>query len=135
MISAGKYILRNRIPPNSSELSKKAKMDLSQKEKYLILIKKYNIQFDGPLTGDEWPACHETTFANIRKLGRIEFKQYQESISVDSVLHPWRQQTKYRAERITGLAKLCRDGRRNEAGWRLLLQSEILARFTIEVAW
>jgi post-segregation antitoxin (ccd killing protein) len=71
---------------------------------------------------------------NIRKLGRIEFAEYRESVAVDSEDNPWREQTKCRAERIANLAKLCLDGRKNEAGWRMSLESEILARFTIEVA-
>lgn len=110
-------------------------MATNQKEKYRILIKKYNISFDGPVSQDEWPACHKKTFDNIRKLGRIEFSQYRESISADSEFHPWREQTRRRAERIADLATLSRAGRKNEAGWRLLLESEILVRFTIEVAW
>jgi hypothetical protein len=110
-------------------------MALNQKGEYRNLIKKYRIQFDGPVEGDKWPASHRKTFDNIRKLGRTEFPQYHESISADSEFHPWREQTKRRAERITDLAILCRKGRKNEAGWRLLLESEILVRFTIEVAW
>lgn len=106
-----------------------------QKEEYRILIKEYRIHFDGPVGEDKWPAGHRKAFDNIRKLGRTEFAQYRESISADSEFHPWREQTKRRAERIADLARLCRDGRRNEAGWRLLLESEILVRFTIEVAW
>lgn len=110
-------------------------MSLDQKEQYYLLIKKYRIHFDGPVAEDEWPASHGKTFDNIQKLGRTEFPQYRESISADSEFHPWREQTKRRAERIADLAVLCRKGRRNEAGWRLLLESEILVRFTIEVAW
>lgn len=110
-------------------------MAVSQKEQYRILIKKYNICFDGPVTQDERPASHQKTFDSIRKLGRMELSQYRESISADSELHPWREQTRRRAERIADLAALCRAGRKNEAGWRLLLESEILVRFTIEVAW
>jgi hypothetical protein len=110
-------------------------MVFNQKEQYRILIKKYNICFDGPVCQDEWPASHRRSFDSIRKLGRMELSQYRESISVDSELYPWREQTRRRAERVADLAALCRAGRRNEAGWRLLLESEILVRFTIEVAW
>ncbi|CZR61916.1 uncharacterized protein PAC_11813 [Phialocephala subalpina] len=80
------------------------------------------------------PSTHRATFANIKKLGRLEFFEYRESITVDSEENPWREQTKRRAERIATLARICRDGRKNEAGWRMSLESEILARFTIEVA-
>ncbi|KAF2809204.1 uncharacterized protein BDZ99DRAFT_533885, partial [Mytilinidion resinicola] len=108
-------------------------MDLNQKEQYRALMKKYRIHFDGPVTRNAWPASHTKTFSDIQKLGRIDFSLYQESISVDSDFHPWREQTRRRAERIAELAMLCYRGRRNEAGWRLLLESEILVRFTIEV--
>ena len=36
------------------------------------------------------------------------------------------------AERISKLAMSCLKGRKNEAGWRLLLGSEILVRFIVE---
>ncbi|KAI9691720.1 MAG: hypothetical protein M1822_007792 [Bathelium mastoideum] len=106
-----------------------------KKDVYFNLLQKYNIQFDGPVDAEDWPAFHKKTFENIRKLGRIDFQQYHESISADFELHPWREQTKRRAERVSKLAMRCLKGRRNEAGWRLLLESEILVRFTVEVAW
>jgi|SRR6266516_260099 len=106
-----------------------------KKQQHRILIKKHNIQFDGPVSRDKWPPNHKQTFNNIQKLGQIDFMQYRESITIDSEEKPWREQTRRRAERIACLARMCREGRKNEAGWRMSLESEILARFTIEVAW
>lgn len=109
-------------------------MAAQQKQDLRILIQKYNIHFDGPIDRIQWPATHFQTFENIQKLGHTEFASYRESITIESDDKPWRQQIKLRAERIVNLAKLCRAGRKNEAGWRMSLESEILARFTIEVA-
>ena len=109
-------------------------MSALQKQEHRNLIKDYNIHFDGPIDQDQWPSAHFQTFSNIQKLGRTGFVAFRESITVDSEDNPWRGQTRRRAERIVNLAKICRDGRKNEPGWRLSVESEILARFTIEVA-
>jgi hypothetical protein len=97
------------------------------------LIKDYNIHFDGPIDRAKWPPADFRTFNNIQKLGRTEFAEYREIVTIDSEDTPWREQTKRRAERIASLAKIFRDGGKNEAGWGMTLGSEIFARFTIEV--
>lgn len=104
------------------------------KQKHRKLIEKYNIHFDGPVSEGQWPSAHSETFNNIQKLGRTGFGEYRESDSIDSKDKPWREQTTHRAERIAALAKRCREGWKNEAGWGMMLECEILARFTIEVA-
>jgi hypothetical protein len=109
-------------------------MTPEQKQQHSNLIKKHNIHFDGSVGRSQWPAAHSQTFSNIQKLGRTEFTPYRESITTDSDAYPWREQTKRRAERIATLAKLCREGRKIEVGWRMLLESKVLAGFTIEVA-
>ncbi|OBT59599.1 hypothetical protein VE04_00034 [Pseudogymnoascus sp. 24MN13] len=109
-------------------------MAAQQKQEHRNLVKEYNIFFDGPIDRAQWPTAHCQTFSNIQKLGRTGFAEYRESVTVDSEDKPWREQTKSRAERIAALARICREGRKNEAGWRMSLESEILARFTIEVA-
>ncbi|KIN03109.1 hypothetical protein OIDMADRAFT_195711, partial [Oidiodendron maius Zn] len=109
-------------------------MNTLQKQSPHNLIKDYNIHFDGPIDQDQWPPAHFQTFSNIQKLGRTGFVAFRESITIDSEDKPWRGQTRRRAERIVNLAKICREGRKNEPGWRLSVESEILARFTIEVA-
>ena len=98
------------------------------------LIRQYNIHFD---RGDRthWPLTCQETFANIKALGEKNFEAYCESITVESEEKPWRAQTKRRAERIAEFATRCLEERKNEAGWRMNLESEILARFTIEVNW
>ena len=107
---------------------------MTAQQKHRDLVKEYNIFFDGPTDQAQWPTAHFQTFSNIQKLGRTGFAEYRESVTVDSEDKPWREQTKSRAERIASLARICREGRKNEAGWRMSLESEILARFTIEVA-
>jgi hypothetical protein len=110
-------------------------MAAEQKQQLHTLIKKYNIHFDGEKSRDNWPTSHAQTFSNIKKLGMTDFLEYRDIITIESDEKPWREQTRRRAERIASLAKICRDGRKNEAGWRMSLESEVLARFTIEVAW
>lgn len=110
-------------------------MTTKEKERRRRLTKRYNIQFRGFADEDEWPVAHKTSFQNIKKLGQTDFNLYRGAVTVDSDECPWREQTRSRAERIARLAKICLDGRKNEAGWRMSLESEVLARFTIEVAW
>lgn len=110
-------------------------MKSSMREKYNLLIDKYNIEFAGEVDPDKWPTVFEKKFAEIRRLGLQEFSKYEASINADTALHPWREHTKRRAERIAILAGECRRAGQNEDGWRLKLESEILLRFTIEVAW
>jgi hypothetical protein len=100
-------------------------MAVQQKQDHRRLIKEYNVHFDGPIDREKWPSAHFHTFSNIQKLGRTEFAEYRESVTIDSEDTPWREQTRFRAERIATLAKICREGRKSEAGWRLSLESEI----------
>ena len=44
-----------------------------KKDVYFALLKKYNIQFDGPVDEESCPAFHKKTFENIRKLGQTDF--------------------------------------------------------------
>ena len=99
------------------------------------LIKEYRIQFDTQGHPDSWPDSHRQTFADIKELGKKEYQVYSETVDVESDLKPWRAQIKTRAKRISGLANNCRNSRKNEAGWRLNVEPEVLARFTIEVNW
>jgi hypothetical protein len=102
------------------------------------LMKKYHIHFDGPIESidiADRPRNHEITFKHIRQLGKTELERYQETIDVDLHHRPWKERVPRRAKRIAELAKLCRQGRKNEAGWRLTLEPEVLARLSVEVAW
>jgi hypothetical protein len=110
-------------------------MNVKPKQQLHTLIKKYNIHFDGEIDEDKWPINHKVTFGNIKRLGETDLREYRDIVTIESDEKPWREQTRRRAERIAELANFCRDGRKNEAGWRMSLESEILARFTIEVAW
>ncbi|KAH8679385.1 hypothetical protein BGZ61DRAFT_457118 [Ilyonectria robusta] len=101
------------------------------------LMKKYNICFDGPIDSirnPRWPSNCDPIFQHIRQLGKIDFEHYRDSISADVHHHPWREQVQRRASRVADIAKLCLEGRKNEGGWRLALEPEIMARLTVEVA-
>jgi len=110
-------------------------MALDAQQRIFKLIKECNIHFDGIVDKESWPMLYEKTFAAIVSLGEIKFETYVASITVESRDRPWRAQVKGRAQRITELANRCLERRKNEPGWRMNVESEILARFTIEVSW
>lgn len=97
------------------------------------LAKRYRITFKLP--SDDWPAAHTSTFKNIKKLGSQSFDSYCESISIRSQEEPWTEMTKIRAEWIADRASRLFGQERNEAGWRFGIESDILRRFSTEVAW
>lgn len=110
-------------------------MTPEQYENLRRLTKKYRIFFDGPLSRDKWPPTHAQLFHNIQSLGQTRFHDYKAEKINASVYEPWGAQNIRRAERIVERAKRLCSENRNEAGWRLELESEIFSRFTIEVAW
>jgi hypothetical protein len=97
------------------------------------LAKRYLISFRSP--SDEWPAAHGGTFQNIKSLGEQKFDSYCESVTIRSLDEPWTKQTKARAEWLAKRAEHLFGQQRNEAGWRLGLENEVLRRFSVEVAW
>ncbi len=100
------------------------------------LAKAHRIFFvSNPSPPHSWPEGHRDTFLNIRKIGNFRFDQYGETVDILTNSKPWRNETKRRAARLSGLAAQCQRERRNEAGWRLLIEPEVFARFTVEVAW
>jgi len=103
------------------------------------LMQKYNICFDGPISSADrarWPETCKGIFGDIRDLGRRDYEQYQTSISADlRSRYPWRELMKSRARHVVGLAKRCLDGRKNEAGWRMSVEPEIMKRLVGEVNW
>ncbi|KAF4992474.1 hypothetical protein FGRMN_7145 [Fusarium graminum] len=112
------------MPPNQREVQRK-------------LMKKYNISFDGPIDtirDPHWPSSCDSIFEQIKKAGRTDYLQYQESIAADASRASWRSQVQKRAKRITEKARQCIEGRKNESGWRLSLESEIMARFSVDIA-
>ena len=110
-------------------------MTPEQYEQFRILTKKYNVHFDGPVDRRAWPLGYQNIFLDIQKLGTAVFEKYCEGSVIESFKKPWKANTRRRTERLTALANLCRRERRNEAGWRLVLDPEVMARFSIEVAW
>ncbi|KAF4421576.1 hypothetical protein FACUT_10952 [Fusarium acutatum] len=112
-------------------------MPPNQREVQRQLIKKYNIVFDGPIdsiSDPQWPSNCNTIFDHIQQLGRTDYSEYRESISADFTRFPWRHQVQRRAKRIAESAKRCLQSRKNESGWRLALESEVMARFSVEIA-
>ena len=112
-----------------------AKMTPTTLERISKLIAKYHIDFGGPVEQKSWPAPYAKMFDDVQRLGKKTFQDYSESSIIESLQMPWKETTKRHAERVVALAKRCRDESRNEAGWRMTLESEVMARFTIEVAW
>ncbi|KAK5994182.1 hypothetical protein PT974_07625 [Cladobotryum mycophilum] len=115
------------MPPNQREI----------RETQRRLMNKHKVKFLGPIESlreEDQPANYRTIVSHIRQLGRTDFAQYHESITVDANERPWREQIRRRAQRIAGLAKRCLEARKNETGWRMALESEVVARFTVEVA-
>ncbi|KAL4919236.1 hypothetical protein BDW62DRAFT_179704 [Aspergillus aurantiobrunneus] len=95
--------------------------------------KALNIRFLGPVPPSDWPRAHRSLFEDIQKLGDQKYSTFSESVSVDSIEKPWRRQTKQRAARLVARSRMSRNDRRNEAGWRLTIEPEVLYRFTVEV--
>jgi hypothetical protein len=110
-------------------------MKPEQQEKLRLLTRKYNIHFEGPVERKAWPSSFENIFLDIQKLGIVVFDEYCESSVIDSLNKPWKASARRRAKRLVALADLCRRERRNEAGWRMVIEPEVMARFTVEVAW
>jgi len=100
-----------------------------------LLLNKYRISFDGPIEPSEWPSTQRVLFKDVQRLGRYTYSGYEDIRKQRSTDEPWGSGILRRADRVTSIAKKCLGERRNEAGWRLSLEPEIFARFTIEVAW
>ena len=105
-------------------------MKPEQYEQFRILTKKYNIHFDGPVRRAAWPSSYQEIFLDVQKLGTAVFEEYCESSVIDLLKKPWKASTRRRTDRLTALADLCRRERRNEAGWRMMVESEVMVRFT-----
>ncbi|KIW14375.1 hypothetical protein PV08_07157 [Exophiala spinifera] len=96
------------------------------------LLRKYNVSFhvdkpEGPLDDDP-----EAYFKDIKRLGGYSIDRYEFNPTVDSRQMPWREKTVERAKSISAKARRCAEEEKNESGWRLNLETEILARFSIE---
>lgn len=102
------------------------------------LIKKYNFFFDDPLDincDTPYPENCRTIFQHITQLGRMTYEDHQSNISADFRHYPWRHEVRKRAERIVHRTIRCINTRQSEGGWRLSTEPEIMARFSVEVAW
>ena len=100
------------------------------------LIKSLGITFKPPDL-KHWPASHRHTFEDIHKIRNQKFEDYcpESTGGVTSSEHPWRYQTKRRAEWLAKRSADLTKQTRSEAGWRFALENDILRRFYIEVAW
>jgi hypothetical protein len=88
-------------------------------------------------TSTNVPAAHKDKFAIIQSLGRILYHNYGGAYvpNNDTPDKPWELQNKLRASKLRSFAARCRKENRNEAGWRYEIESRLLERFDIEVAW
>ncbi|CAI4214491.1 unnamed protein product [Parascedosporium putredinis] len=122
---------------SSLPLSTAAAGPTSKTDKLRALMTRYGIQFDGPVRASAHADCPRnlaTTFEHIRRLGKTEFDRYKEAIAPDLRNNPWKEQVPRRACRVASLANACRSARKNEASWRLAVESEVMARFAVEVS-
>lgn len=80
---------------------------------------------------------HEEIFDDIKALSSYDLQSYKSGVTIESRQRPWAltESMLRRARRVSDKARACNRARKNEAGWRLGLESEILSRFEIEVVW
>lgn len=99
------------------------------------LMKAYKITVDHSLNPQKWPSTRATRFRDIQQTWQDSFDTFERSVSGRYEQEPWRLETAKRAAKITDLAARARDERRNEAGWRILLENEFLERFIAKETW
>lgn len=81
------------------------------------------------------PLEHRDKFAAVQLLGRTRVSDYRNPASRENVEKPWQVQNITRAKLLVDRAVRCRGENRNEAGWRTEVETKLLERFNIEVAW
>jgi hypothetical protein len=83
------------------------------------------------------PEDHRDKFAVIQSLGRKSYEAYGSAYvpNSDTPDKPWELQNKLRASKLRLFAARCRKENRNEAGWRYEVESRLLERLDVEVAW
>ena len=81
------------------------------------------------------PQDHAEKFEIVQYLGRTSYHNYGYTPNSDTTDKPWQRQNKTRASKLVHFAGKCRKENRNEAGWRSEVESRLLERFDIEVAW
>jgi hypothetical protein len=63
------------------------------------------------------------------------YHSFQQSVGHDVFHRPWRAKLRRLAKSLAADAQRCLDERRNEAEWRDRIESQVLGRLSIEVAW
>ena len=96
------------------------------------LLKKHRIYFD---LNERRAPGHEELFGKIKKLGEYDINKYHSDITFESRQKPWRRDILEQANLISAIARKCHAMHKNEASWRLSLESYILARFSVEIVW
>ncbi|EXJ68817.1 uncharacterized protein A1O5_07748 [Cladophialophora psammophila CBS 110553] len=96
------------------------------------LLRESNVFFD--LNQSQAPGP-EAYFQDIRALGGTNLDEYRANITIESDQKPWRQVILQHANFLSAKARRCLEQDKNEAGWRLLVEPAVIARFGIEVAW
>ena len=104
----------------------------TKKERIFVTGTKWSVQ-----TPTNVPPAHKDKFAIIQSLGRTLFNTYGSAYipNINTPDKPWELQNKLRASKLQTFAARCRRENRNEAGWRYEVESRLLERFDIEVAW
>ena len=82
-----------------------------------------------------YPPTHNEIFEDILQLAQYKLSSYVSPIDPRTKNEPWRKQTRWRVKWLTKRACTLRSQRRNEQDWRVNLESHVLHRFLVEVAW
>jgi len=110
-------------------------MGPSNGDKVDKVLRRLRIFFDGPAGATQWPSMYQTLFKQVQRLGSYNYSEYEGNVEQRSLDEPWVSVILKRTRKLSSLAKRCDRERRNEAGWRLILEPEIFARFSDEVVW
>lgn len=100
------------------------------------LAKEHRISFKPPVSSkDDWPSRYRNHFDNVTKTGANTYEHFVASIDPLTDQHPWRENTKFRAEWLAKKTGQLVQQQRNEAGWRFGIENTVFRRFAFEVAW
>jgi hypothetical protein len=115
--------------------SKSSNMASDTDRNFRRLMKKYRVVFKSPSASDQWPFEHFNRFDSIRKIRFQRLETFCPPIDILSEEKPWKEKTRIQARWLAKRASHLFNQQRNEAGWRLGLENDVLRRLTVEVAW
>jgi hypothetical protein len=95
--------------------------------------KKQNIQILPP--GFRSPSeAYGRVFKAVENISSRSFNTFVDSVD-DPFDQPWRQQVKVRAQRLVYRAHQLSLQERNEPGWRMNIEPDVMERFREEIVW